>query len=213
MRWTAWLLWNIIPPPCSYNGGNCHELWREGSGEYKIHVYVVWVPVQCALPPLDSCKYVQYKPINWMSAWLDRNATIVFIFNFQDGNILGVTLLKLRLLALIWQEARKLEVNLFWRTWGLDILDPSKNYVVCNWESHGNYVETEGRRMFKSNRCQDGDRFAKLIKFHTDFTLNIRPAAIHFSRPPIVNVYHHHHHHQVPGQARGPVEWTLMKIK
>ena len=32
---------------------------------------------------------------------LDRNASIVFIFNFQDGNILGVTLLKLLLLALL----------------------------------------------------------------------------------------------------------------
>ena len=46
---------------------------------------------------------------------LDRNATIVFIFNFQDGNILGVTLLKLRLLPLplTSQEARNLKVNLF----------------------------------------------------------------------------------------------------
>ena len=52
---------------------------------------------------------------------LDRNATIVFIFNFQDGNILGVTLLKLRLLlpltiarpGLNLTGSQKVKVNLF----------------------------------------------------------------------------------------------------
>ena len=67
------------------------------------------------------------------------------------------------------------------------------------------------RRVEQSNRCEDWDRFAKLIKFHTDLTLNIRPAAIHFSCPPIVNVNHHQDQHQVPGQARLEVPQYIME--
>ena len=56
VRWTDWLIWNIIlilvilvilQPPCSYNGANCHELWKERSVEYKIHVQGHVVSVHC----------------------------------------------------------------------------------------------------------------------------------------------------------------------